>query len=336
MTIIYQISMTTRKVIKYALSHCDIIAKSIEDIIPSSLLTKYEFDESRHPDYVFYSVTDRPEIYSSYPNAIKIFISGEPVSPAFTFFDYCIGMDRITFGDRYCYYPDFIRTCLANGILVQKNLEDLDLMVAQKNSFMDYIQSHDRPDGLREKWVKLFQTYKHVDCPGPHLHNVDVDVSSYAKKIAFQTKHKFSLIVEASDHPNFITEKIIHAFIAGSIPVYYGTKDVGSTINQRAFLSLNGKTETEAIDTIKWLDNDDQAYRAMLCEPIFNNPSFIDECVRNYELFLDNIFSQKKDDAFRREHWNYEERIRKSLKKATLILPTKDRLSAVKRIIFKK
>ena len=328
--------MADKKEIKYKLYHCDIIAKSIRDIVPESLLAKYDFVESKHPDYVFYSVTDRPEIYTNYPNAIKIFISGEPVSPAFTFFDCCVGMDNISFGDRYCCYPDYIRTCLSNGLAIEKHISDLDTFVSTKAKFMDYIQSHDRPDKLREKWVKAFQSYKPVDCPGPHLHNCEEDVSTYAKKIAFQSKHKFSLIIEASDHPYFVTEKIIHAFIAGTIPVYYGTKDVSSVINPKAFISLIGKTESEALEAVKELDNDEAAYKAMLQEPIFVDPNFVDNCMKRYESFLDNIFSQNKEDAFRRERWYYEERMHKSLKRATLILPTKDRLSSLKNKLFKK
>ena len=328
--------MDSRKTIKYKLCHCDIIGKTIEDIIPAPLFDKYEFVQSKHPDYVFYSVTDRPEVFTNYPDAIKIFISGEPVSPSFTFFDYCIGMDDITFGDRYFYYPDFIRTCLQNGLSIQRiSLEDRNPL-ASKTDFMNYIQSHDRPDKARVKWVKVFDAYKPVNCPGPHLHNCEDDVSDYTKKITFQSKHKFSLIVEASDHPHFITEKIIHALIANTVPVYYGTKDIDTVINPRCFISLIGKAEQEALELIRQIDLDDKAYLAMLQAPIFVDPNFVEDRIAGYEAFLDNIFSQEKANAFRRERWYYEKRIRKSLKRATLVLPTKDRLSSFKSMLNKK
>ncbi len=322
--------MEKKKIIRYKLFHCDIIGRSISALVPATLLLKYDFVQSSKPDYVFYSVTDRPEIYSNYPNAIKIFISGEPVSPAFTFFDYCIGMDEISFGDRYYYYPDFIRTCLSNNLTIEKNIANLDEFIKNKTGFMDYVQSHERPDGLRKQLVNKFASYKPVDCPGPHLHNCEEDVSTYSNKIAFQSKHKFSLVVEASDHPHFVTEKIIHALIAGSVPVYYGTKNVTSILNPKCFIRIDPDNADLAVEEVKRLDSDMAAYRSMLSEPFFNDPAFVDKCIKGYEEFLDHIFSQPKEKAFRRERWNYEERIRKSLKRATLILPTKDRLSALK------
>ena len=322
--------------IKYKLYHCDIIGKRIEDIVPEPLLARYDFVESKHPDYVFYSVTDRPEVLTNYPSAIKIFVSGEPVSPSFTFFDYCVGMDDIVFGDRYFYYPDFIRTSLSNGLSIQRSNQADRSVLLGKSFFMNYIQSHDRPDGAREKWVKAFERYMPVNCPGPHLHNREEDVSNYAKKIGFQSKHKFSLIIEASDHPHFITEKIVHALIAKTVPVYYGTKDIDTVINPKCFISLIGKTEQEALEIVKQIDQDEDAYFSMLNEPMFVNPSFVEERISGYEAFLDHIFSQDKEKAYRRERWNYEERIRRSLKRATIFLPTKDRVSSLKNKIIKK
>ena len=71
------------------------------------LLSKhYTVELSDIPDYVIYS-NDGYE-YTRYPNAIRIFFTGENLVPDFNEADYGIGFERMTFADRYFRLPLFV------------------------------------------------------------------------------------------------------------------------------------------------------------------------------------------------------------------------------------
>lgn len=58
---------------------------------------------SENPDYVFYSVFSNE--YLLYPNAVRVFFTGENIAPDFQMCDYAIGFERLLFGDRYIRFP---------------------------------------------------------------------------------------------------------------------------------------------------------------------------------------------------------------------------------------
>ncbi|MFR8313282.1 MAG: hypothetical protein ACLVBP_13570 [Ruminococcus sp.] len=40
-----------------------------------------------------------------YPNAVRVFFTGENIAPDFQMCDYAIGFERLLFGDRYIRFP---------------------------------------------------------------------------------------------------------------------------------------------------------------------------------------------------------------------------------------
>ena len=53
--------------------------------------------------------------------------------------------------------------------------------------------------------------------------------------LAFQ-KYRFVLCMENRNATGYITEKILNAFLSGSVPVYYGTREVFDLFNRKAFI----------------------------------------------------------------------------------------------------
>jgi hypothetical protein len=69
-----------------------------------------------------------------------------------------------------------------------------------------------------------------------------------------------------------VTEKIMHAFGAGCIPIYWGTQDVLMDFNPKAFINANDyKTFEGVIERIKEIDNNDELYLDMVNQPIFSD-----------------------------------------------------------------
>ena len=75
---------------------------------------------------------------------------------------------------------------------------------------------------------------QHVDCPGEVLNNqppFDSNAHRYCagraadQKTQFLKQYKFTIAFENESAPNYTTEKIFHAFVAGSIPDILGKSE---------------------------------------------------------------------------------------------------------------
>ena len=69
----------------------------------------------------------------------------------------------------------------------------------------------------------------HGKCHGRHpelsrwVHDKAERIATVWRKLQ---PYRFALVMENADAPWYVTEKILNAFAAGAIPVYYGTEDV--------------------------------------------------------------------------------------------------------------
>ena len=132
--------------------------------------------------------------------------------------------------------------------------------------------------------------------------------SKFANKIRFLKKYKFSLAMENSAGDGYITEKIVHAFMAGTIPIYYGDYMLEEYINPKTYILIKGEKDIDAkIEYIKKIDNDDNLYRNLLKENPIIDDKFIEKIDGEETTeFLKNIFRQDKDKAYRRSKNFYD------------------------------
>lgn len=71
----------------------------LDNIFLTILQDKYDVELSNSPDYIFCSVFGNRHFL--YDDCIKIFYTGENITPNFNLYDYALGFDYITFGSRY-------------------------------------------------------------------------------------------------------------------------------------------------------------------------------------------------------------------------------------------
>jgi len=150
---------------------------------------------------------------------------------------------------------------------------------------------------------ELSAKYKQVTSAGTYLNNMpDGQVIPHSPaKIAFQEKCKFTMAFEPVREPGFCTEKITDAFYAKSIPIYYGDPHITEIFNPKAFINVSDyKNNDEVIEAIRRLDNDDEAYMQMLCEPVFNDPQLPERWYNELCEFFYHIFDQEPSKAYRR------------------------------------
>ena len=80
--------------------------------------------------------------------------------------------------------------------------------------------------------------------------------------------YRFCLVLENQYQPGYITEKIVLAFWAGCIPIYYGTEEVFDIFNPRAFVYYDPGRPQQALAQIVHLETNQTAYDEMMKEPI--------------------------------------------------------------------
>ena len=85
---------------------------------------------------------------------------------------------------------------------------------------------------------------------------------------AMLTGFRFMLVMENSFTDGYITEKILDAYLANSVPVYYGTKDVFRIFNRDSFIYYDIEDPEPAISTLLTLEQNNSAYLEKLNAPI--------------------------------------------------------------------
>ncbi len=237
----------------------------------NDILSKYyNIVISEQPDFLFYSMFGNE--YQKYENCVKIFYTEEVIAPNFNQCDYAIAFDNIDFQDRYLRYPLYFR-------VMEETAQDKS-MISQdyaKRKFCNLIYSNDSSgEGaiLRKEFCKKLSEYKKVDCPGKVLNNMPENSISprsgnFAKgKLDFQKNYKFTIAFESNRYNGYTTEKIAQAFMANTIPIYWGDPEVTRDFNPKAFINCADYNNfDEVIEKIKELDNNDEEYLKMLREP---------------------------------------------------------------------
>ena len=252
----------------------------------------FDVELSDTPDYLFFSVFGQDHL--NYPNAVRIFYTAENISPDFNLCDYAIGFDYLDFGDRYLRFPNYYNYNYHKDFELIKTEENR----VPKQEFCCFVYSNSKADPYREKLFQLVSSYKEVKSGGRFKNNVGGPVSD---KLEFQKKFKFCIACENTDYPGYTTEKILQAFSAGCIPIYWGDPQVTEVFNEKAFIRCQDfHSDEELLNYIKKVDTDNNLYQRMLHEKVFKNNHFMpEEQLKKLSAFLQHIFKQNYQKAFR-------------------------------------
>lgn len=189
-----------------------------------TILTKYyNVEISDKPDYVFYYESSYE--YLKY-DCIRIFNTGENVTPNFNLCDYGIGIDYLTFGDRYYRLPPFFTATfyskkdieLAKEIDLENPKKVTKEDLKKRTEFCSFVYSNYLADDRRKDLFDTIFSYKKINSGGRYLNNIGGPVEN---KLEFELKHKFSMAIENSCRDGYTTDRIINSLTAGVIPIYW-------------------------------------------------------------------------------------------------------------------
>ena len=257
------------------------------------------------PDYLICDFSgENPYQYCGHPQ-VRIMYSGENFIPDFNLIDSAICPYPIQFGDRNFQLPACVWTRSHWQELMHKNRAGVTVdFVKNKQYFANFIAGHESEYNIRGDFFKKLCEYKRVESPGSYLNNMpngeQVNWLNDSKS-DFQRKCKFTLCFESTNHYGFVTEKIMDAFYADTIPVYYGSPTVTEIFNKDAFINVaDYESFDAAIERIKELDQDDEKYLEMLRQPILVNPDYPRELEDALGKYVCHIFDQPLEQAYRR------------------------------------
>jgi hypothetical protein len=249
-------------------------------------LLKEEFDIeiSNNPDYLFFSVFGNQN--QNY-NCVKIFYTGENVSPPLHYCNWSFSFDYLDDSRNYR-LPHYL---LYDGYyeLVNKKVIDESL---SKRKFCNFVASN---GGCQERnqFVEMLSKYKKVDSGGRWMNNIGYPVSDKRK---FQSEYKFSIAFENNayrpQHSGYTTEKIMEPMTVNSIPLYWGNPDIHKEFNKKSFVNYyDFNNFNDMIEYIIELDKNDDKYLEMLNQPWFDEYNIPEtNKLENIKSFLYKIF----------------------------------------------
>lgn len=201
----------------------------------------------------------------------RIFYTGECLVPNFAECDYAFSHEPTT--DKNQYFPYF--SCShAHSMPSLCAPRDVDALVNAKSKFCNFIYANPKCE-TRNNFFHALSDYKKVDAAGPLFNNTTgllgrKEKEWLAAKPAFMRSYKFSISFENESWRGYVTEKIVDAFLAGSVPIYWGSPDIAQHFNPNAFINCHDYNSMEAvINKVMELDNDDDLYRQYLAAPPF-------------------------------------------------------------------
>jgi len=257
---------------------------------------------SNDPDFYFYHESSYD--FLKY-DCVKIFYTGENISPNFNFCDYAISFDWLEFEDRHFRLPLFIVAQFYRPQEI-KNTSDLNFSnqlnlnhheLKKKTNFCSFVYSNYRGASERHDIFRLLSEYKKVNAGGKFLNNIGYKVED---KFTFEKGHKFSIAFENSSRSGYVTEKIVNSFLAETIPIYWGDPNIGRYFNTRRFINCHDYPDFKSVvEQVKKIDSDDALYLKMVNEPVLAYDFNVSETLEKFELFLFNICRQSREKAKR-------------------------------------
>jgi hypothetical protein len=284
-----------------------------ESLLAQRLLSfvsdRYEFVITEdNPDFVLHSCFGRNVLRFS---GVRIFFSGENCSPDFNISDYALGMERMTFGDRFFRLPLYRLYAHTYPAL----LKPRGVNAYTRPEFCTCVVSNSEREAVFAELFKKMSAYRRVASGGRLFNNVGGRVPD---KVEFMRSGRFGLAVENTAAPGYITEKIADVFAAGAIPIYWGAPDVALDFNPKAFVNIaDFQTLEAAVREIQAIDQEEARYRSMLAEPVFSGGVEPEQLkIERIAVFLCSIFDQPREQAYRRNRMARGRKYEKALKTA--------------------
>lgn len=214
----------------------------------------------------------------------KIFFTGENVFFRPMYLDHCIHAADLTLGFEYLNYPNYFRFPLwylyfikpDSGLVeIEEFINEIETKAHRQDfisrEFCGMVAGHD-PSNTRSIAHRLLCQYGRVDSGGRFENNTAKLFADYGNdKIKFLEDYRFVIALENSDTKGYVTEKIFDTFLAGCIPIYWGSNNSPEPdiLNQDRILFFNPDSPELLEQKISKLNNKNNL-EDFYKQPVFN------------------------------------------------------------------
>ena len=215
---------------------------------------------------------------------LRVFLTGENVEPLMEHCEFAISFSSLVDHPNHLRLPLWVYENRRSGYgpdhLVKDPDTDWERVVREKTKFCNFVYLHDVP--FRDAIFRSLSAYKRVDSAGRHLNNmngwmVPYTPSRVAAKIAFFRRYKFTLGIENTIWPGYMTEKLVDPMFAHSIPIYVGDPQAKRSFDPASYIDLTCFSGmTEMLEFLRAVDNDRDLYMKMLAAPFYRGNSIPD------------------------------------------------------------
>jgi hypothetical protein len=250
---------------------------------------KYDLVPSSDPQVVFYSVfspqfrayADAREIHPVVRlqpgNYQRVFITGENFEPDMGNCEFAMTFSALVSHPNHLRLPLWVYENRGSGFaperLVKPAVTDWERVAREKTRFCNFVYLHAVP--FRDGIFRALSAYKRVDSAGRHLNNMNGEMVPYtpsrvAGKIAFFRHYKFTLAIENTLWPGYMTEKLVDPMLAASIPIYVGDPQASLSFNRESYIDFSAFSSLKAmLDHVREVDTNADLYRKMLAAPFY-------------------------------------------------------------------
>lgn len=230
---------------------------------------------------------------------------GENVRPPIQQFPLCLSFDHVKG------VPPSVHTRLPLWVLnreVRQVLHmhesrirgEVDRSVPERKGFCSWVASNDKDydASVRLRFVKLLSDrYKPVACGGKCLNNVGGPVDD---KLTFIQGYRFHVAFENGSHPGYCTEKLLHGFASGGVPIYWGdpmeAKGRDGDFNPSALISAHDfPSFDELVDHVAAVDADVNLLEGYLRQPILSDLWY--HRLKDWQRYCEELTERIFEDA---------------------------------------
>lgn len=150
--------------------------------------------------------------------------------------------------------------------------------ISQKKKFCSFVVTNPC-NPVRNDAFHWLNRYKHVDSAGRLFNNIGDEIfaglgggGGEIKKHEFLKQYKFCLAYENASSQGYTTEKLLHAKIAGCIPIYWGDPKVERDFDTKGFIDARKfTTPEELIEAVRKVDTNPSEYLRMFATPALDD-----------------------------------------------------------------
>ncbi len=235
------------------------------------------------------SAINYPSVFptSSKNSRFRVWLTTENVRPPVQAdFDLVLSFDQTSFSDADVYFPMWL---MQIGLFGPAKLDHLGI----EASAADLIKPRKMKDTQLEKkfCCTIFANPHNVRLKAINLLQPSIDVfgpyvsKPVKSKYLVASGYRFMLCFENDLYPGYVTEKLIEAYVSGTVPLYWGDLGNDHMINRLSFVNL--KEFDSMADFVEYAHTmDAEDYRQIYEQPFLND-------FGNIQKVIDKI-SQKK------------------------------------------